>query len=636
MPAKPPKVNTVDFETKAIQRRPEYPPKPVGVSIQRIGERKPTYYAFGHPDGNNCDEAKPREILRDIARSGEDILYFNGKFDHDIAEHHWKINPVPWHKIHDAMFLLFLDDPHSRDLKLKPASERLLGMEPDEQDAVKDWILAHKKELPQIDFGDGKGPQSPKPSTAGAWIAYAPGKLVTPYANGDVTRTIKLFNVLYPAIAEAGMLDAYRREQRVMPILLESERRGLRVDCLALERDIKVYEKALAYADNWLRKRLSAPGLNLDSDVDVAKALKSSGVVTEFVQTPTGKDSVSKKNLTPGMFNDKKVAQVLGYRNRLTTCLGTFMHSWYDKASRNGGWLNTNWNQVRSAGGGQSSGARTGRLSSSNPNFMNMPKAWEGKGDGYEHPKFLKALPPLPILRMYLLPDTDKSSWLHRDYNQQELRILGHFEQGSLMEAYNADPRLDVHQFVRDQIMEIFHIDVPRSKTKTLNFGMLYGMGLGALAEQMDTTIEEAKRLKKAQMSTMPGLKDLNQDIIDGANEDKPIRTWGGRLYYKEPSIIINGRRIDFGYKLLNYLIQGSAADCTKQALINYDDNKKDGRFVVTVHDEMNASAPDRANKAEMARMREAMQAVKFDVPMLSDAKMGKSWGLITKYEEKR
>lgn len=628
---KPPKVNVVDFETDAIKRRPEYPPKPVSVSIQRIGERKPTFYSWGHPEGNNCDEALPRQIITDIVRkTNEPILFHNGKFDQDVAQEHWNVGPISWDRVHDTLFLLFLDDPHQRELSLKPSADRLLNMPPEERDAVTDWIMAHKKEI-EAATGEKVGKKN-----AGAFISFVPAQIVGPYANGDVIRTKKLFDLLYQGVHEHGMGEAYDRERRVMPILLENERKGIRVDVVALERDVKIYEKALKYADDWLRKRLGNKDIDFEKDDQVAKALKAAGVVTNFVQTPTGKDSVSKKNLTPDMFNDKRVAQVLGYRNRLVTCLGTFMRNWLHMAGINKGWMSTNWNQVRNADKGLA-GTRTGRLSSSAPNFMNMPKAWEGKGDGYEHPKFLKALPPLPLLRTYILPDTDGSLWLHRDYNQQELRILGHFEDGSLMDAYNEDPRLDVHQFVRDQIMEIFHLDVPRSKTKTLNFGMLYGMGLGALAEQMNTSVDEAKKLKKAQLSTMPGLKALNDTIIEMADNDEAIRTWGGRMYFKEPSIKLdNGRTIDFGYKLLNYLIQGSAADCTKQALINYDEIKKEGRFLVTVHDEMNISAPKRAAKAEMGRLREAMQAVQFDVPMLSDAKLGTNWGTIAKYEEKR
>ena len=90
-----------------------------------------------------------------------------------------------------------------------------------------------------------------------------------------------------------------------------------------------------------------------------------------------------------------------------------------------------------------------------------------------------------------------------------------------------------------------------------------------------------------------------------------------------------------FEYKLLNYLIQGSAADCTKEAIIRYDAVRQESRFLVTVHDEINISAPAKAIKKEMALLREAMQSVEFDVPMLSDGKTGPRWSSLTKFEEK-
>jgi len=632
MARKPPKVNVIDFETAAIARRPKYPPKPKSVSIQKPGERKPTFYAWGHPEGNNCDESKARDIVRDIVRSGEPMLFHNAKFDVDVMQEHWKVGAIDWRNIHDTVHLLFLDDPHQRSLGLKPSAERILDMPPGERDDVQNWILAHKREL-EAEYPDG---EKVTKKTAGAFIGDVPAQIVGPYANGDVIRTKKLFDLLYPAICEAGMEGAYNRERQVMPILLENERRGIRVDVVSLERDIKLYEIALSTADSWLRKRLGVKDLNLDADKDVAAALKMSRVVTDFVQTKTGRDSISKKNLTPAMFNDPRVASVLGYRNRLTTCLNTFMRNWLSMAGMNNGWMSTSWHQTKSSEGG-GSGTRSGRMSSSSPNFQNMPKDWDTKGDGYVHPAFLRSLPRLPMLRTYILPDTDNAVLLHRDYNQQELRILGHFEDGALMQAYNENPRLDVHDFVRGQIYQIFGMDVPRGKVKTLNFGMLYGMGMGALAEQMDTTVDEAKRLKKAQLSTMPGLKKLTDSIKEMSDDDQPIRTWGGRLYYKEPPIRMdNGRWIDFGYKLLNYLIQGSAADCSKQALINYHEIKRNGRFMVAVHDENNASCPKKAVKSEMPLLREAMESVSFDVQMLSDAKVGPNWGALVKYEEKQ
>lgn len=624
---RPPKdVVTIDFETDAIERRPQYPPRPVGVSIIYPG-KKPVYRAFGHPDKNNADFDTVKRELRDIDRSGAPLLFHNAKFDVDVAQTHCGVKFSDWRRIHDTMFLLFLNDPHAKSLSLKPSAEALLGMVPEERDAVTEWLVQHK-----VIRRNQKD--------AGAFISRAPGDIVGAYANGDTARTLALFKMLFPRISGGGMLGAYDRERELMPIMLENEREGIRIDVAALEADITLYRKALARVEEWLRKELTAKGarageLNFDNDRDVAAALRDSGVVTEFVQTTTGQDSVSKKNLTPDMFNDRRIASALGYRNRLVTCLSTFMEPWLQMASANGGRINTNWNQVRqSRDNGKGAGARTGRMSC-NPNFMNIPKSFEDKGDGYTHPKHIRGLPELPRIRKYVLADDDRSVFLHRDFNQQELRILGHFEDGRLMEAYQQQPRLDVHDFVRDLITEKANVTLERRAVKILNFGMIYGMGAGSLASGLGCSVEEARSIRSSHQKALPDVKSLEDGIKRGAKMGEPIRTWGGRLYYTEPPIMHQGRMIHFEYKLLNYLIQGSAADCTKQAIINYHHTRKHGRFLVTVHDEINASAPAKAHKEEMRILREAMSSVSFDVPMLSDGKSGPSWGSLNKFEEK-
>lgn len=622
MAIKVPKVNIIDFESFKIEQRPKYPPKPTSVSIQRIGERKPTFFSWGHPEGNNCDEATPRQIVRDIVRSGEDMLFQNAAFDVDIMQTHWEVGDIDWRRIHDTLYLLFLHDPHSRTLSLKPMAEKILGEAPDERDAVKDWVLQHKNQLEAV-----HGRFTPK--EWGAFIAYVPGGVVGPYANGDVTRTRDLFKFLYPKIHEAGMMGAYDRERQLMPILLESERRGVRLDMDGLERDAKVYRSALETADNWLRKRLKSKNLNVDSDADVAEALYQAKVVESFKLTPTGKRSVAKKNLTPDMFSDQRVASVLGYRNRLTTVLGTFLENWLVYGQHNGR-IHTSWNQVRNSEG-SGGGARTGRMSCK-PSLMNIPTEFEDKGDGFVHPEFL-GLPHLPMARNYILPEKGHL-FGGRDYNQQELRILGHYEDGDLMRAYQENPELDTHSFVKTEIETILRREMKRKVIKEINFGTIYGQGVPSLAEKLGEEVNTIRQIKSAQLVALPGLKKLNDSIKNGAKQGQPIQTWGGRLYYKEEGIVINGRKVDFGYKLLNYLIQGSAADCTKQAIINYDAIKKDGIFLCSVHDENNISAPKKAMKRELKILGEAMADVKFDVAMLSEPYMGPSWGQVEKYKE--
>jgi DNA polymerase I-like protein with 3'-5' exonuclease and polymerase domains len=628
-----PSLPTIDFETHAIEKRPEYPPKPVGVSIKLPG-KKSRYFAWDHPEGNNCTKQDAINALKTVWRPGKGVLFFNGKFDVDVGETHLGMPRLPALEMHDTMFMMFLRDPHSRELGLKPLAERFLGVPPTEQDDVKEWILERKNRQALIE-AHGKF----TPSQWGKHIAQAPGHLVGRYACGDTDRTWDLFKDSWDyVINQHDMLAAYQREQKVMPIFLDNERVGIRVDVRALRRDLAMYEAALEKVDAWLRKRLKRPALSMDNDTQMLEALLSAKVVLEedLMLTPTGKFSISKKNLTPDLYRDKQVADAFGYRNRLTTCIKMFMRPWLEQADRRGdGHISTNWNQIR----GEAGGTRTGRPSTSDPNFLNISKSWDNNNDGYVHPAFL-GVPELPLVRVYLLPDKNEL-WLHRDYNGQELRIAAHFEDGPLLAAYQANPWLDVHGYVGDLINDTTGLFFERKNVKIANFRIIYGGGAPATAGGIGCSIDEAKSLLNAHKRALPsitgrgGLSDATKQL---GRDGDCLYTWGGRAYYVEPPSFSKkyGRHMTYEYKLLNYLCQGSAADVTKQAMINYHEHpKRQGRFLVQVYDEVNVSSgPD--PKVEMQVLRDSMEAVSedFDLAMLSEGKSGKSWGHQKKFNE--
>jgi DNA polymerase I-like protein with 3'-5' exonuclease and polymerase domains len=115
------------------------------------------------------------------------------------------------------------------------------------------------------------------------------------------------------------------------------------------------------------------------------------------------------------------------------------------------------------------------------------------------------------------------------------------------------------------------------------------------------------------------------------------ITTWGGRQYYVEPPRYDKryGREMTYEYKLLNYLIQGSAADCTKEAILRYHRHpEKSGRFLVTVYDEINVSASKHNHKHEMRVLKESMESIECDVLMVTDGKTGPNWADIKKYKD--
>ncbi len=628
---KPPAVTVVDFETLPIDKRPEYPPKPVSMAIREPGKRKSTFFSWAHPSGNNCSLADAKRILKTIWKPTNQLLFFNGKFDVDVAETHMGVPRLPALNMHDGMFMAFLRDPHSRELDLKSLANRFLNQPPEEQDAVHSWAKVNRVECLERFFT--------KPFKPGAYIGYAPGDVVGPYACGDTDRTIDLFKEMWDyVITQHDMLDAYQREQKVMPIFLDNERVGIKVDIGALTKDVPIYEQALAAADAWLRKRLKAKDLNLDADKEVAEALARAGVVDDdkWTFTKTGERSVSKDNLTPDMYNDPRVAAAFGYRNRMLTCLRMFMQPWLAQANRRGdGYVSTNWNQVR----GERGGTRTGRPSCTDPNFLNISKAW-GVDDGYVHPAFLKSI-ELPLVRRYMLPDKG-GQWLHRDYNGQELRILAHYEDGPLMQAYQEDPWLDVHQHVADIIENVSGKIFARKNVKIANFRIIYGGGAPATASGIGCSLSEAKELLDSHARALPSVKGkggIAEQTKGLGKRGEPMFTWGGRAYYVEPPGYSKkyGRHMTYEYKLLNYLCQGSAADITKQAMINYEEHpKRRGRFLAQVYDEMNVNAPTKIAKEEMAVLRESMEVIseQLDVPLLSEGKAGSSWGNLSKFKE--
>lgn len=615
----------VDLETLPIQQRPNAPPEPVGVAIQWPDMREPKYFAWGHPAGDNCSNWLAHAEVGAVWNAGLPVVFHNSKFDVSVAFERLGLPWLKWERCHDTMFLAYLCDPHAPKLGLKELAEDWLQEPPTERDELHDWIWDHRQQLEQA------YPQYGKVSKKhlGAWIFAAPGDLVGRYACGDVRRTKGLYEKLWPIVERNGMLPAYDRERQLMPILAENERLGMRVDSSALERDIRGFDIDMDYVEAWLRDRLRNIDLNFDADADVAQALIRSGVVLEpsFTLTKTGKLSTSKEYLTPDLFTDSQVASVLGYRNRLATCLHTFMAPWLEQASQWGGKIGTNWNQVRGEGGG----TRTGRPSTNSHNFLNPSKDFENdRDDGFAHPAFL-GVAQLPLVRKYILPD-DGHVFLHRDIDGQEMRILAHFEQGDLWRKYNETPTLKPHRYIGAQMSEVAGREIAYTKAKSMNFLSIYGGGIPALQKKLRVTVDEARQMQAYHNKVLPGRKILNEEITAIFRRHDPIRTLGGRVYYCEPPGFSkkHNKYMSYEYKGINVEIQGSAADFTKQTMIDWYPGRGQSRLMVSLYDDFNISAPIDTAVRDMAWLKEIIERpgrLGLSVPILSDSKHGPTWG---------
>lgn len=641
---------TIDFETAPIQDRPAFPPTPCGLAI-KYGAEDAIYMACGHKIGDNeYTHSDVRNALREAFESGKPLLFHNAYFDLAVACEYYDLPLPSWDRVHDTAVMAFLLYPHARKHDLKSLAEEHLDWAPEERDAIGDWVWENRAMICQ-EYDLNPTRSGGRVNSVFRYFEVCPAYVVGPYAAGDVDRTFSLFVKWAPMIAKSGMSQAYRREMEVAPIFYRNEVEGIAVDRESLEKDHGHFEVQKAAAEEWLKSRLDRPFMNFDADSEIVEALRSNDMINPEDWQPTDAGikflaknpgmrasdldnkylSVSKDRLRVKSYADPQVFQVLGYRNRLQTAMKMFMLPWMNQAALTGGRIHTHWATTR----GGSGGTRTGRPATSSPNFLNISKSFEGRTDGYEHPTAL-TLSTLPLVRRYIVADTEDHTILHRDFNGQELRVFADYESGPLYAAYQSDPSVDVHGLVSDNIKRLFpEAPLDRSKTKIINFQSLYGGGASALANVLDVSLDEAKRFKEYHNQAMPGRVALNNVIKTLVRQGVPVRTWGGRAYLPEEPRMIEGRMRSFEYKLINYIIQGSAADITKQAMIDWNNHPdNDSRFLLQVYDELNIVCHKDAVKKQMSVLKDVMEASRLDVEMLSEGKIGPSWGSMEDYSD--
>ena len=537
------------------------------------------------------------EAFRDF-----DVEFHNAVFDVGVAKYH--LNLYPQREIHCTMVGAFIKDPRVRILALKELTELWLGEKPAERDALRDWVVANVPEARRAK------------KNWGAYISRAPGDLVAPYACGDTNRTKRLGAFIRKTVvADAGLSAAYAREMALVPVILAMQERGVGIARRRLARDLKIWELQFSALERAIYKKLGGE-FEISKPSQLIAALERSGLVDEWILTP-GKDprpSLAHDALVQVVKN-KDLVYLLDQRAVLATYVNTFAKVWLRGSERDGR-FHVEWRSTRRERGG----ARTGRWSSS-PNLQNVPAEENAAKLG------------LPNLRDYIVPARGRLL-IDRDYSQQELRILGHYEDGPLLAAYRADPRMDIHARAQVGVSEIMGEPIARKPIKNLGFGIIYGQGIALTAAVMGVDVAKARRIKKAYLALFPGIKTLSDELRAMAGRGEPLRTWGGRLYYCEPPrvVLVDGlpEERTYEYKMLNLLIQGSAADCTKEALVRA--HAAGVELELQVHDQVAAEADD---LRPMTKLREAMESVEFDVKMLTDGRWSKvSWGRLKKLPE--
>ena len=448
-----------------------------------------------------------------------------------------------------------------------------------------------------------------------------PPAAVGPYAEQDAAVTLKLWERLQAEINRDECTAIFELETSLIPVLFEMKTRGVRVDTDRAE----LVKKDLAGRESKLIKEIREDtGITVEPWVATSIANVFEALSLPYPRTEnTGQPSFTKEFLSSHSHPvANKIAKIREFNKANTTFVDTILEH-----SHNGR-IHCDFNQLRSDDGG----TVTGRFSSSNPNLQQIPA---------RDPEIKK------MIRGLFIPE-EGTKWGSFDYASQEPRWLAHYcasisserrhpEIDNVVCMYH-EGNADFHQMVADMA------GISRKEAKTVNLGIMYGMGRGKLATVLDVSDEEAKSLLNKYHDRVPFVKGIADMTSLHAEKNGIIRTWLGRkcrfnmfepkaygynkaLPLEEAAREYGGKgaiRRAFTYKALNRLIQGSSADQTKKAMI---DCFAEGLLPsLTVHDELCFNIE---NQEQADRIVEIMSTCVPDlkVPFEVDAELGDNWG---------
>jgi DNA polymerase I-like protein with 3'-5' exonuclease and polymerase domains len=454
---------------------------------------------------------------------------------------------------------------------------------------------------------------------SGMW--QLPPRYVGKYAEQDALITLKLWDNLSKKITQQECSSIFELEIDLLPVLFEMKTKGVRVDvekAHQTKKDLTKIEKSL------VQEIVKETGVTIEPWVATSVAKVFDAVGLPYSRTEkAGAPMFTKQFLTNCSHPiAQKIVKIREINKANTTFVDTILEH-----SHNGR-IHCDFHSLRSDGGG----TVTGRFSSSNPNLQQIPA---------RDPEIKK------LIRGLFIPE-EGHKWGSFDYASQEPRWLVHYcatltgvdrhpQIDDVVKMYH-EGNADFHQMVADMA------NIPRKQAKTVNLGLMYGMGKAKLANVMDIDIEEASRLLSTYNEKVPFLKSLSDKAMDRASNTGVIRTWLGRKcrfdMYEPVSYGFNralpmeeaikeygskGRiRRAYTYKALNRLIQGSSADQTKKAMVEC---YKIGLCpTLTVHDELCFSINSQEQSDKIVEiMTTCIPDLK--IPFEVDAELGDNWG---------
>ena len=422
----------------------------------------------------------------------------------------------------------------------------------------------------------------------------------------DADCALRLHGVLAPLLGELAVEPVFAGiEMPLVPILLDMEWEGIRVDTERLQQLSRDMERRIGELEQRVQQRAGAP-FNLGSPQQVGKVLFDDLEVHKAAQmqkprrTPTGQYKTDHEVLEKLAPHHEVPALLLEWR-MLTKLKGTYVDTLPQLVNPTTGRVHTTFNQAVAA---------TGRLSSDNPNLQNIPSRTE---DGRK-------------VRAAVV--------LSADYSQIELRILAHLSQDrALVESFQKGEDIHartaalVHGLLPDMVTPEL-----RNQAKVINYGLMYGMGPSRLAAETGMRPPEAKKFIEHYFRALPGIKRHLDESLQHARQHKEARTmFGRRRPLPEIDSTNAGQRIAAENMAVNTPIQGTAADIVKRAMLAVHGElarrRLRARLLLQVHDELVLDVPKDELTEVKSLVRDFMQgAAELCVPLEVSIGAGQSW----------
>lgn len=432
--------------------------------------------------------------------------------------------------------------------------------------------------------------------------------LICDYACEDADVTLKLKHVLEKELKKQGVEQLfYTVEMPLVRVLATMERNGARVDTEALKETSRHFTERMLQLEDEIHS-LAGMDFNIASPKQVGEVLfERMKIMEKPKKTKTGQYVTTEEVLESLRSRNPIVEKILAHRG-LKKLIGTYVEPLPALINPRTGHIHTSFNQTVTA---------TGRLSSSNPNLQNIPVRDD---DGKE-------------IRKAFIPD-EGCLFFSADYSQIELRIMAHLSgDKNLIEAFLEGE--DIHAATAAKVFKKPLGEVTReerSKAKTANFGIIYGISVFGLAERMGVSRGEAKELIDNYFLTYPDVRRYMDESIERARKQGYIETLFHRKRYL-PDINSHNANVR-GYaerNAINAPIQGSAADIIKVAMNKiYERFQAEGirsKMILQVHDELNFSVfPEEKERVQQIVIEAMENAVHLRVPLTADCGWGENW----------